>query len=231
MTGRSHSKERLRRRQPIPTQTFFNLPEAKRRALIAIAIDEFAEHDFQNASISRIVAKAGIAKGSLYQYFADKEDLYLYLIDLAGQEKRKFLSGQKPPSPDMGLFPYLKWLLETGTHFRFAHPKLEQVVARALAPGQGLRTDLGKRLKEQTEAYWRQLVQMGVERGDVDPGYDTGLVAWVFTVLTSELGWYALSRLGTESPDDPHLADRYNREAAPLFTELIRMLEHGLRPR
>lgn len=231
MTTQSHPCCLPRRRPFIPTQTFFNLPEAKRQALISIAIDEFAEHDFQNASISRIVAKAGIAKGSLYQYFADKEDLYLYLIDLAGQEKQKFLGGQQPPSPDMGLFPYLEWLLETGTHFRFAHPKLEQVVARALSPGQGMRTDLGKRLKEQTEAYWRQLVQLGVEKGDVDPGYDTGLVAWVFTVLTSELGWYALSRVGPHPPDDPQLADRYNREAAPLFSELIRLLEHGLRPR
>ena len=228
MTVQSHT---IRRRRLIPTQTFFNLPEAKREALIAIAIDEFAEHDFQNASISRIVAKAGIAKGSIYQYFADKEDLYLYLIDLAGQEKRRFLSELRPPSPDMGLFPYLKWLLETSTRFRFAQPRLEQVVARALAPGQGLRTDLGRRLKEQTEAYWRQLVQMGVEKGDVDPGYDRGLVAWVFTVLTNELGWYALSRLGDHPPDDPQLADRYNHEAAPLFSELIRMLEHGLRPR
>jgi hypothetical protein len=108
---------------------------------------------------------------------------------------------------------------------------LERVAAQALTPDQGLRTDLGRRLKEQSEAYWRQLVQLGVERGDVDPSYDTGLVAWVFTVLSNELGWYALARAGARSPNDPPHAERYTAEAAPLFCELIRLLEHGLRPR
>ena len=51
----------------MPTQTFWNLPSEKRDALIAIAVEEFASNDYDAASISRIVARAGIAKGSIYQ--------------------------------------------------------------------------------------------------------------------------------------------------------------------
>ena len=70
MTARSHRNLEI----IMPKQTFFNLPEDKRENLINIAIEEFAENDYQTASISRIVANAGIAKGSFYQYFENKED-------------------------------------------------------------------------------------------------------------------------------------------------------------
>ena len=64
----------------MPKQTFFNLPDDKRQRILDVVIDEFADNDYANVSISRIVARAGIAKGSFYQYFEDKEDLSGYLV-------------------------------------------------------------------------------------------------------------------------------------------------------
>jgi AcrR family transcriptional regulator len=46
----------------MPTSTFWNWPANKRQLLIDIAVEEFANNDYDNASISRIVARAGIAK-------------------------------------------------------------------------------------------------------------------------------------------------------------------------
>ena len=53
----------------MPKDTFFNLPEDKRALICKVALEEFGEYTFDQASINRIVAKAGIAKGSFYQYF------------------------------------------------------------------------------------------------------------------------------------------------------------------
>jgi AcrR family transcriptional regulator len=75
----------------MPLITFENLPEEKRKNIIDCAVDEFAEHDYSSASVSKIVAKAGISKGSLYQYFIDKSDLYSYLLDLASQQKKRMM--------------------------------------------------------------------------------------------------------------------------------------------
>ena len=71
----------------MPKQTFFNLPDDKRQRIIDVVIDEFADNDYANVSISSIVARAGIAKGSFYQYFEDKEDLYGYLVSLIAEKK------------------------------------------------------------------------------------------------------------------------------------------------
>lgn len=92
----------------MPNQTFFNLSDKKRQAIIEIAIAEFASHDYDSASITKIVKQAKIAKGSFYQYFEDKKELYLYLVDLASKKKLAFLQAAKSPESNMGFFPYLR---------------------------------------------------------------------------------------------------------------------------
>ncbi|RKQ33564.1 TetR/AcrR family transcriptional regulator [Oceanobacillus halophilus] len=64
----------------MPKRTFFNLPEQKRQNLMQAAEEEFAKSPLYEASISNIVKSAGIPRGSFYQYFEDKEDVYFYLL-------------------------------------------------------------------------------------------------------------------------------------------------------
>src|SRR5690625_4465196 len=76
----------------VPKQTFFNLSEEKRNTLISAARKEFSRASLAEASISNIIKEANIPRGSFYQYFVDKEDLYLYLLhDLAEKRQQKFI--------------------------------------------------------------------------------------------------------------------------------------------
>ncbi len=61
-------------------QTFFNLPEEKRNRIYQCALKEFAARPYDKSSINRVIADASIPKGSFYQYFDNKEDLYSYCI-------------------------------------------------------------------------------------------------------------------------------------------------------
>lgn len=61
-------------------QTFLNLPEEKRVRILQSAVDEFIRLPYERTSINRIVENAGIPKGSFYQYFDGKDDLYGYCI-------------------------------------------------------------------------------------------------------------------------------------------------------
>ncbi|WP_203623136.1 MULTISPECIES: TetR/AcrR family transcriptional regulator [unclassified Lacticaseibacillus] len=65
----------------MPKPTFFRLAEPKRKRLIKAAYDEFSRASFQDASISNIIKDAGIPRGSFYQYFEDKSDIFFYLLD------------------------------------------------------------------------------------------------------------------------------------------------------
>lgn len=88
----------------MPTITYENLPQIKKDAIINAAIDEFAEHRFSDASINRIVKSAGISRGSFYQYFADKEDIYLLIAKKIGKEKLEIFAKHPAPSENATFF-------------------------------------------------------------------------------------------------------------------------------
>lgn len=65
----------------LPKPTFIKLPIDKKETLIRAAIKEFSRAPLFEASIANIIKEAGIPRGSFYQYFEDKEDLYYFLLD------------------------------------------------------------------------------------------------------------------------------------------------------
>ncbi len=64
----------------MPKQTFFNLPSDKRNKIIDAAYDVFIENDYEDVNIRMITSRAEISIGSFYQYFQDKDELYVYLM-------------------------------------------------------------------------------------------------------------------------------------------------------
>ncbi|GAA0106506.1 TetR/AcrR family transcriptional regulator [Paraclostridium sordellii] len=62
-------------------KTFENLSEEKKLRIINSAIEEFANKGYKRSTVDNIVSKAGISKGSIFQYFKNKERLYLYICD------------------------------------------------------------------------------------------------------------------------------------------------------
>lgn len=65
----------------MPKQTFYNLAQEKQNKIIEVAKAEFTAHGFYDVSINKIIKDAGISRGSFYQYFETKEELFLYLFD------------------------------------------------------------------------------------------------------------------------------------------------------
>ncbi len=64
----------------MPSTTFFNLPIEKRNIIIDAAMTLFIENDYDKVTIRMIASHSSISIGSFYQYFEDKDDIYLFLI-------------------------------------------------------------------------------------------------------------------------------------------------------
>ncbi|HGI3989566.1 TPA: TetR/AcrR family transcriptional regulator [Streptococcus agalactiae] len=64
---------------------FNNLKPEKQKQIINAAIKEFVRNGFEKASTNEIVKRANISKGSLFNYFNSKKDLYLYLIEYSSK--------------------------------------------------------------------------------------------------------------------------------------------------
>ena len=65
----------------MPKETFFNLDEQKRKKILKAAKKEFTTYPLRKARVSHIIREASIPRGSFYQYFADLDDLYYYVIN------------------------------------------------------------------------------------------------------------------------------------------------------
>ena len=64
---------------------FAKLDPTKKATIIAVATEEFARQGYEKASLNRIIVRCGMSRGTLYYYFADKEDLYETVIrDFSG---------------------------------------------------------------------------------------------------------------------------------------------------
>ena len=86
----------------MPKQTFFNLPDQKRITLVEAAEKEFSRVPVFEASIANIIKMAGIPRGSFYQYFENKEDLYFYLLnERLNENKKNFISLLKKHNGDI----------------------------------------------------------------------------------------------------------------------------------
>jgi AcrR family transcriptional regulator len=53
---------------------------ARRESILAAALDEFSARGFAAARLDDIACKAGVAKGTIYLHFADKEALFQELV-------------------------------------------------------------------------------------------------------------------------------------------------------
>ena len=76
------------RKSPEPRAAKSAVPESarakrsaeRRDAILAAALEEFSGHGFEAARLEDMARRAGIAKGTIYLYFADKETLFQELI-------------------------------------------------------------------------------------------------------------------------------------------------------
>ena len=65
------------------------LTEARREQVLDAAAKVFAERGFHKATIKQIAREAEVADGTIYNYFADKTDLLLGLLDRINESGRR----------------------------------------------------------------------------------------------------------------------------------------------
>lgn len=130
----------------MPKPTFINLQKAKRDRFLAVALEEFAIHDYDHASITRIVKVLDIAKGSVYQYFENKKELYLYLLEMATQRRLEYV---KPllRNPPANFYDMFTSLFRQTMQFDIENPLYSRLLVNA--SNERYSKDLGNAMIEQ----------------------------------------------------------------------------------
>lgn len=172
----------------MPSSTFNNLPPEKRDKLINCALDEFAANDYQSASISKIVKRAGIAKGSFYQYFSDKRELYTFLLELGSRTKGELLASAIQPETDSSFFDELMKIFTIMGQFETRHPKLARIGYRAATGKSPLPKELLQQSKRASIRYFSDLILRGISRGEIREDLNVETAAYMLSTLLADLG-------------------------------------------
>ncbi len=107
-----HSEEAA---PPLAAPAVAERTRRRRERILDAATEEIATVGYQRATVRAIARRAGVADGTIYNYFGDKGDLMLGLLDrLAAAERGKIDLGQRPAAGFRDfLGAYLRHRLDT----------------------------------------------------------------------------------------------------------------------
>jgi AcrR family transcriptional regulator len=166
----------------MPREAFFNLKTEKRERIVDAGIDEFAEYGYQPASISRIVERADIAKGSFYHYFEDKKDLFKYILQLLGDMKLKILGPVLMEAGSRDFFDTVRDMYLNSIRWVLQEPKLMRI-SQSVMLDRELRNEVLEDNQQKAINYYLSLINIGVARGDLRQDLDRELTAHILLVL------------------------------------------------
>ncbi len=91
---------------------------ARREQILDVSVQVFAHRGFHSTSMNDVADAAGVTKPVLYQHFDSKQDLYLALLDEAGNRLRTAVtkavasaaSGKE--QTEMGFKAYFRWVAD-----------------------------------------------------------------------------------------------------------------------
>ena len=173
----------------MPLPRFEKLPVAKRRAILDAASQEFAEHGFDGASFNRIIAAAGISKGAMYYYFADKGDAYGAVLDDVMDRVEALMHEVETPNDADGFWAMLADGSDRLTAEFFDDPRTAALMRSLYARGPGDATYL--RLMERSRRWVRHLLVIGQERHAVRGDVPLDLLVETVTAMMAAMDmWF-----------------------------------------
>lgn len=220
----------------MPKPTFFNLPAAKRQRITELAVEEFATHPYRQASLSNIVARAGIAKGSIYQYFEDKQDLYRWLVlDVAYEQQVAHIRAYVQATP-ADFYVYLQQVTLAALRFYSQFPRLGRLLAGVLE----LSADpelapLCKQVRQQSYQWCCSVLEQAIQHGHVRSDLKIDVAAHLVTAALGEgMTYLLLDRLNTDLGTALHHPERIEKISETVLEALVEdtvsILQRGLHP-
>jgi TetR/AcrR family transcriptional regulator len=181
-------------------ENFSRIPKEEQQRIRNVCIEEFALHGYAGASTNTIVKNAQIPKGTLFFFFGNKKDLFLYVIDWAvASYVNKFQqsSGELPTD----LFERLIFIGRQRMQFAIQEPLLYRLLFSAfinLPPE--VQTEIQARFGGYSEA-GVQLLTKDLDRSLFREGVEIEKVVAMITLLLEGLLSRSLAEFKRSSPE------------------------------
>ena len=166
--------------QTTVTKMFLKLDEEKRERVLSAAINEFADKNYNNASMNVVVKAAGISKGALFKYFRSKAGLFGFVYKMALGRVKDYLRQVRDESEAEDFFTRLEKVMLAGLDFIHVHPGLAAIYYRIVFTGDSpYKREIVEEVHRESLAFIESLIQKGIERGELRSDLDPELAAFM----------------------------------------------------
>ncbi|MBN2300749.1 MAG: TetR/AcrR family transcriptional regulator [Acholeplasmataceae bacterium] len=174
----------------MPTQTFYNLPREKQERIMDAALNEMGQHTFEHLNIANIIRESDISRGSFYQYFSDKRDLYMHFYQYIYQKKYEFYGDLFNTDYDIPFLERFHQIYIKGYDFAMKNPKLVKAGRKVISSNQFMHSQmLDHAMKQGIELFSKFISkdqQMGRIRASLDPDFLAAVMLEVSNKVTFE---------------------------------------------
>lgn len=182
----------------MPKSTFHNLPDQRKDEITQAAIDEFSKHSYQEASINRICKNAEMAKGSFYQYFEDKLDLYVHLMSKATDEKMATFGTLIQELSQLDFLSQIEALYMKGIEYAVLKPKYAELAKRFSEERQiDVKNAILKGNTARASAFYEMLIEQAKTKGTIRETVDTRAFAMLISAMNDSVMSYTSEEYGT----------------------------------
>lgn len=168
----------------MPKKTFYNLPKNKKNKIIESAMLEFSEKSFNKVTIDKIVEKAEIPKGSFYQYFENKEDIYHHIYELILIEKKKELKSLIPLLNSYSFSEFMRKMFLKGIDFDLSKKEFSNLREKFFfKTSQDLREEILDDMISHSNEIFITIINFYIKNGDLKKNLDVELTANILSSL------------------------------------------------
>lgn len=170
----------------MPRPTWANLDADRRNRVLHAAMAEFGRHGYSGGSLNVIAREAGVAKGSLFQYFDDKFEFFAHVAEHTSlRVYEAMLPSLTEPAPGASMTEHFVGLVDVWIAYMAEHP-LERAVTAATT--MELDPDVRQAVREPVHKLYakglRPLLQAAVDSGEFRADTDLdALVSLLVLVL------------------------------------------------
>ena len=197
---------------------------ATRATLLETARRQFAEKGFERTTIRDIAREAGVALGTIFNHFADKEALLIAsaIDDLGGANRRAWTT----VSPHAPVREKMLHLATEGYRAWLRRPSISRVLIREMCFTSGPERDELRALDRDAIAEMAALLEEAKASGEVRADVDSHLaVKTAFSVyLTTILYWLDDSDAADATAGEPGSSAWVEAKLAPMVEETDRFL-------
>lgn len=156
--------------------TFDKISTERQEKILKVAISEFANKGYIGANINQIAKNAGISIGSLYSYFASKEDLFLSIIDI-GYSLIEEVFQRVDRSEN--IFIVMEKLLKDTREYALKYPELNQIYVDLTTQSISKFSELiSFKCEEATFMVYEELIKKAKARGEITSRVDDKVIAF-----------------------------------------------------